>query len=120
MNSKKKIGTSQATRDNTTGEVNIKALSISKNFEMTEDQLKGIIVHEMAHLYIMQEIDFREKHGPRFKALIQNLERKVDFDVPETESTILQQLQSSMKPVPIIIGQTNRGKYLAIAIADKT
>lgn len=119
MNASKRIGTAEATKDEK-GEVQLKGIALSKNFVMSDEQKMGIMAHEMAHLFAMKYIDPKAGHGSQFKKLINDLQKKSDFDIPETESTFLERLQTSLKPKPIIIGKTERGKYLISAFADKT
>lgn len=82
---KKSVGKASATKNNTTGQVTPERIVISKNFDLSEDQLKGILVHEMVHIYDYI-VTGKSTHGSKFYKTIDELQKYVNFNIPYKES----------------------------------
>ena len=117
-NSRKMVGEANATINRDTEEITPKSISISKKFELGDELLKGILVHEMAHIYFYHRQDKEVKHGKKFKELIDRLSNKVDFWIPDTEASAIQRAESQLDEIPIVIGKI-RGEYAIIPFTDK-
>ena len=57
-------------------------ISISDNYDYTEDQLRDIIVHEMIHMYLMHfGIDRKCSHGKAFKNMMTDLNIRYGLNI---------------------------------------
>lgn len=57
-------------------------ISVSDNYDYTEDQLRDIIVHEMIHMYLMHfGIDRRCSHGKAFKNMMKDFNIRYGMNI---------------------------------------
>ena len=63
-------------------------LSVSDNYDYTENQLRDIIVHEMIHMYLMHfGIDKKCSHGKAFKNMMTDLNIRYGLNIRVTSDT---------------------------------
>lgn len=69
--------------------LDIKMVISSYYSRENEDDLKGILLHEMIHVYFAhnQMEDPTGSHGAWFKHKLKELQKKVDFQIPMTDSS---------------------------------
>jgi hypothetical protein len=70
-----------------------KFLGISKKFNLDEDRLEGIFIHEMIHVYlihigIMMTSGRDKSHGPEFKQKLNALQLLTKVIIPERETDL--------------------------------
>jgi hypothetical protein len=80
INSRIVGGQVKATINRATNEIKITNLEISNFFNSDDDRLKGILVHEMIHVYFLS-INSNEGHGYLFMRKLNDLQKKVDFTI---------------------------------------
>ena len=60
-------------------------LSVSDNYDYTENQLRDVIVHEMIHMYLMHfGIDKKCSHGKAFKNMMNDLNTRYGLNIRVT------------------------------------
>lgn len=122
-NKKRSMGAVYANRVKATGVITIKHLEISKHLDITEEQLWGLMVHEMIHVYVLHNLQLSENkggHGREFVKKLIELRRKVKFFVPETESEEEFEVSShvKIKPTVVILRTGSNGTWVH-AISEK-
>lgn len=76
----------------------IQRLEVSDFTESTFDELLGILVHEMVHVYIISNgILDRGEHGPLFKKELARVAKLVSYPVPVTEDISKKKVSKKVK-----------------------
>lgn len=80
-----------------------KSLEISKKFNMSEDELKGIMVHEMIHVWLLDQgiietSGGNKMHGTEFMNKLHQLQARTPFNIPETETNLKFSKQIKARP----------------------
>lgn len=55
-------------------------LSIARNFKLTEEELRDLVLHEMIHQYVYEKYG-KMNHGKHFKKKMNELNEKYGFDI---------------------------------------
>lgn len=55
-------------------------LSIARNFKLTEEELRDLVLHEMIHQYVYEKYG-KMNHGKQFKKKMNELNEKYGFDI---------------------------------------
>ena len=55
-------------------------LSIARNFKLTEEELRDLVLHEMIHQYVYEKYD-KMNHGREFKRKMNELNNTYGFDI---------------------------------------
>jgi len=63
-------------------------ISIAKNFELTEDELRDILVHEMIHEYVFLKKGVNEGHKKMFVEKMNELNEKYGLDIRKNSKHI--------------------------------
>jgi hypothetical protein len=66
----------------------IQEIVFSNQIIRSEDEIKGILLHEMIHVNIIENhvIDYGGMHGIIFRNQLYDLQKKVSFKIPESEN----------------------------------
>ena len=87
-------------------------ITISTLLKRSEQELDGVLLHEMAHIYFIHNNMVRENHGIRFVSLINKLSDKVGFKIPLVdEIKDYTPASSTIKPIGVILITKNDGTY---------
>ncbi|MFW6025464.1 MAG: SprT-like domain-containing protein [Candidatus Woesearchaeota archaeon] len=113
--SKRNIGTAKAIKDS--DEIIPKNISISKKFNLSEDQLKGILVHEMIHIYFYY-LNKNISHKPEFIKIVDTLKKYVDFHIPYKEEEA-EMIVDEDKVFPILLMKLKDGRLGVVAFNKK-
>jgi len=73
--------------------IDIKQLTISSSFLLSEEQLQGILLHEMVHIKLFTEGIFQthgsnKSHGLEFLVMRRELQQRSGIHIPTTETSI--------------------------------
>lgn len=74
-------------------------LDVATKYKWTEDKLKGVLVHEMTHLYfdIIGKGAYGMGHGQEFQNIIKTLQKHTDFDIPIKQTSGLEREEPKEK-----------------------
>lgn len=98
--------------------VEVTEIVFSGAYNFTEDQLKSLLLHEMAHVLFYVRHQPYEGHGPEFKKEIARLSSESGLDVPEVESPDQFDLSSDVKrPEVIVMLMKDRNDYAKVISA---
>jgi len=81
-------GYASATRNRMTGKVTPDKIVISNYFKRNEDEMKGILAHEMIHLFHFTEglfLSNKSSHGIHFDAKAKHAEKILGIKIPKTD-----------------------------------
>lgn len=125
IKSKVKFGLAKAKMEN--GQAVPTEINLSDFFEVTYEQMMGILVHEMVHTYLQQNQLFNDKypHDHVFSKKVDDINRsgKVNFKVPPTESIEFIPKGKQSKTVLALCQYKNNKPYgivvLSIRLADE-
>ncbi len=94
-------------------------MQISNLFQRGEDVIKGIMMHEMVHVW-MAAVDhhYEESHGPNFLAMIKSLEGRCGFSIPLTDEIGDAPLADQGKLRTVCVYVTPRGAYTGMALVE--
>jgi hypothetical protein len=87
------------------------SITLSKLFKRSNEVFDSILIHEMIHVYFFSISDFKEQHGPKFKALADRFSRQLGFQIPLTDN---------MKDAQAIIGAPKPTCVILITKPNKT
>jgi hypothetical protein len=93
-------GYAQATRNKTTGKVTPTKIVISNYFKRDEDEMRGIFLHELIHLYFYNLGRFEsdaQAHGKEFQDKIKELQPLVNFKIPLNDEVKQTELSDRFK-----------------------
>ena len=57
-----------------------KEISIARNFNLTQNELRDLVLHEMIHQYVYEKYG-KMNHGRHFKRKMKELNKKYGFDI---------------------------------------
>ena len=98
--SKHSGGSAIASRNTQTGKVTIKGITISTLYKRSIEELSGLLIHEMVHIYFYLIGDAYEAHGSKFKKKLEELQSKVDFKIPLTDDFENKEVSNHVKKKP--------------------
>lgn len=80
-------------------------MRIDTTFARNQQEVDGIMIHEMIHVYFAVEGQFGVKHGPPFEAMAKKLSQQVGFEVPLVDEVTHLKIAnpSAVKPVGVIL-----------------
>lgn len=94
-------------------------MRISNKFKKTEAQLDALLLHEMIHVYLISRGHYREQHGPRFKAMLRVIREKSGIDVPMTEDEEGELVDSTAKPLGVLLVHKMEGGFTFAITTEK-
>ena len=82
----------------------IKNIIFSNQLEYNEEEIKGIMLHEMIHVKLIEEqrSEFGGQHGLFFKQELEDLQKKVSFKIPVTEDITYKFVSKDVKAKNVI------------------
>lgn len=78
-------------------------IKISNLHKRTEEELDGILVHEMIHLYMVSNGEYFENHGSKFNAKLKELNAKTNFEIPLTDKVGILELEGSQLKEVVVV-----------------
>jgi len=96
-------------------------IKISNILKRSEDDLNGIIIHEMIHAYFISKHMFDVNHGYKFVEMVNKLSKMVGFSIPLTDEMTNVDLvdDSIIKPVGVIILSKTNGTQSFALVSPK-
>jgi hypothetical protein len=98
-------------------------LQLSSRWVRTSENLDGILLHEMIHVYLAAcRGNFKENHGPNFKAMLSKIRRVSGINVPLTDTVNDLELSDAdaIKAVGVLIVNMNTEKTSVMLMSAKT
>lgn len=104
---KKVAGVAKGTTNNYTGKTNPDIIKITNFFNLSEQEIKETLLHEMIHVWEMNnniQLKGRNHHGKEFRAKAQEIMNKSNFSIKLSHDARHNQVNSSEKMLNVLIG----------------
>ena len=110
---KRSVGRAKANVNRETGDLTPRQITISKEFDLSEEQLKEIVLHEMAHIYFYTR-NQNVSHGAKFRKLIDEINKITGLNVPYKESDLQMKEKESIKTVGCMLLNMRSGYRVVV------
>ena len=95
-------------------------ITISSQFDLTENELEDVLIHEMIHYYIMyKQMNDTSPHGEIFKKIMNDINSKYNRNICISKKNDNNYKKNSNKPRYICFSELADGRF-GITIAAKT